>query len=156
VVTKTAIVVVSLVGFVGSLYLYAVASGDAHDAFSLDDDRIWEAARVGCVGVTQALTEPGSDRQTRITSGNVAIEQLIVGVNALGHDRLAADEPSVDWLDDWERLAVARTAFGKSLVDGKTVSSLEIPEVDGHPITERMISVAPDECNEAITTAAHP
>ncbi len=39
--------------------------------------------------------------------------------------------------------------FGERL-DSETSPRFQIPEIDGHPITERMIDVAPSECEHTV------
>lgn len=155
ILTTTGIVVASAVAFLGLIVFYAWSSGNAHDAFGFDDSRIYEEARTGCVEVARALSAPGVERRARLTSGNAAIEALVVRMEALGSDVLSDDKPAVDWLKDWERLAVARAAFGDTLVDAGATSFV-IPDDNGVPITERMINVSLAECAAAITSALQP
>lgn len=150
------LVVGLIVGGIAVMALYIRATGEAHDARSLDDARIREAAATGCSGITQALNGAGADRQERIVAGNVAIDELVRGIEELDRSVLADDEPALDWVADWERLATEREAFGERLA-GNSAARFKIPETDdGYPITQRLIDVAPPECERAVTLASQP
>lgn len=140
----------------GSFILYAKTSGDAHDVLSLDDVAIRDAASNACAALVPVLTSEGTSRIDAIRAGNQAIEDLVVSMNALGHERLAADRPALDWIVDWESLATERKAFADRLEAGST-SPFEVPMTDdGYPITKRMKNVAPFECTDAVDAAAGP
>lgn len=152
----TVAVTVAVVALFGSILLYAKISGEAHDYRRLDDAQIRDAAAAGCLGVTQALSRESGDRQERIVGGNAAIDELVRGVEELGTRTLADDEPALDWIADWKHLAEARAAFADRLAGGST-AQFQIPQTaDGFPITQRMIDVAPAECQQAVTLAAQP
>ena len=92
----------------------------------------------------------------RIDSGNAAILQLVSTMEALGASTLEDDPPATEWIEDWRRLARARTEFAKTLSDGNA-HSFSIPQTDdGYPITNRMTSVAPVECERAVELAVQP
>ena len=151
----TVAIVVAVVGtFVVSLVVYAYLSSDAHDAMTFDDDAVWAAASTGCVGVTLALQVAAANRIERVSLGNAAIGRLVDGMYALGVSTLA-DEPAIEWTRDWERLAAARSEFGARLRSDAGAVFLE-PEVAGHPISERLVGVAPEECDAAIALATEP
>lgn len=155
-VPRTAIVVASIAATMAALAFCAWTMGDAHDARSLDDDRIWEAATTGCREVTSALDQAHTDRLSRITTGNAAIAALVTGVEELGEDTLSDDEPALDWVNDWRALAAARAELGDHLIEG-TTAPFRVPETDdGYPITDRMIDVSPPECESAVNSASQP
>jgi hypothetical protein len=61
----------------GSMLLYAFASGEAHDARSLDDEDIRSTASASCSKLAGELTNRTRDRVADIRSGNVAIDALV-------------------------------------------------------------------------------
>jgi hypothetical protein len=134
---------------------YAVASGNAHDVFALDDEAIRTAAAAGCVGITDASSTPGLSRTERIHAVDDAIATLVTSVRSLGPERLDDDRPAVDWLADWEDLARRRESYAKELEAG-VIRDFEVPVVDGVPVTQRMADVAPPECASAVAVAAQP
>jgi hypothetical protein len=145
-----------IVGLVGSMVLYIWVSGEAHDARSLDDSQIWEAAKTGCLGVTQAVDGAGDDRRARVVDGNTAIGELVRGIEALGASKLADDDPALEWVADWQRLAAARAAYADRVGESST-GLFRIPQTDdGFPITQRMVDVAPPECKLAVALASQP
>jgi hypothetical protein len=149
-------VVLGLVGFVGSTFVYAIASGNAHDGRSLDDAAIIQAATAGCLAVTNALEQPGSDRLQGITAGNAAIRRLIARMEAAGTQRLQDDSPAVDWVADWQRLHDARADFAGRLTN-TGVGVFAIPQTDdGFPISQRLTDVAPSECARAVQLSVKP
>jgi hypothetical protein len=139
----------------GSMLLYAFASGEAHDARSLDDEDIRSTASASCSKLAGELTNRTRDRVADIRSGNVAIDALVDTMNELDREVLSDDEPALDWIGDWQQLAASREAFASQLEEGID-AQLVIPTVDGYPITERMTDVSPQECAEAIQAAASP
>ena len=143
----------------GSLILYAFASGEAHDAFGLNDTSIRDAAAAGCLGLTQALSDTTGDRPVRIAHGNVAIAELIAGMEVLGPQTLRDDKPALDWINDWQRLINARTTFANGITTGDIAEGevFVVPLTDdGFPITERTSDVAPVECERAVELAPEP
>lgn len=155
-VTVVAVVIAMGTVAVASMVLYATASGEAHDIFSLDDERIWAAAASGCSKVAGALDAGSASRQEAILAGNEAIGDLINGMEAVGHDRLASDPPALDWIEDWRHLAAERAAFAAALADDPG-ATFPVPQTDdGHPISGRMADVAPPECGAAVERAAAP
>lgn len=145
-----------IVAGIGSMMLYIKATREAHDFRSLDDTRIEDAAAAGCLGVTQALSDASGDREARIANGNAAIDELVRGLEKLDASTLADDDPALEWVADWKRLAVARDAYADRLVENRT-AQFQIPQTDdGFPITQRMIDVSPPECEQAVTLASQP
>ena len=130
--------------------------GGAHDSRSLDNSAIRQAATTGCLRVTDAIDDARIDRRQTIDAGNAAIADLVATVEAVGAATLDDDPPASDWLNDWRRLAEARTLFADNLADAETESFVAPETDDGYPIAERMMEVAPTECERAVQLAAAP
>ncbi len=84
----------------GSMLLYAFASGEAHDARSLDDEDIRSTASASCSKLAGELTNRTRDRVADIRSGNVAIDALVDNTSSIVRF-LGVDEPARRWLRDW-------------------------------------------------------
>lgn len=142
------------------MVFYAWTYGEAHDHRSLDDPLIVEAAARGCGRLATLLADAdgdGDDVELRVAAGNAAIATLVDDVEALGRERLADDDPALDWIADWQRLAEARAAFAQASAGGDANAAVfEAPTTDGFPITERMIEVAPEPCERAVRLASQP
>lgn len=139
----------------GSLLLYAMASGSAHDARSLDDEEIRRRATTSCLELASVLESRTLDRVADIRAGNTAIHALVDDLEGLGEDTLADDPPAVDWIGDWKQLASSREAFAEALQGGAS-ARFAVPTTDGYPITERMTDVAPEECSRTVQLASMP
>lgn len=145
-----------LMAFVVSVAIYAVASGSAHDARSLDDEAIRRIASKSCSELDAVLASRSVDRVADIRAGNMAIQVLIDDMQAIDARALADDKPAFEWIDDWKRLASSRSIFADRLESGTATGEFMVPTTDGYPITERMTSVAPEACSRAIDLAANP
>ena len=149
-------VVAGIVIYAGSLVAYAYFSGKAHDARSLDEAAIRDIAAQACASLTTSLENATGTRSERIDIGNVAIGRLVAEMNTIDSDTLRDDPPAIDWIADWQRLAVARTDF-RSILASAANPQFAVPLTeDGYPITGRMTDVAPEECTRAIELAARP
>ncbi|MFN0026938.1 MAG: hypothetical protein ACKV2O_07125 [Acidimicrobiales bacterium] len=150
------VTLVALLALVALVVMYTVATGYAHDHRSLDDDAIVKAATSGCRAVNQAFDGAGLDRLERIAAGNTGIAQLIATMEDLGESKLRDDPPAAQWVEDWRRLALARSALAQRLAATEDEAFVIPLTDDGYPITRRMASVAPLECDRAVELSSQP
>ena len=78
-----------------------------------------------------------AQRVGAINAQNDAVITLVSRMESLGADRLAADQPAAQWVEDWQRLVRARDEFARGLAVGKA-KALVVPEVDGRSIVDRI------------------
>lgn len=100
----------------------------------IDSDEVVAGAERACTEMRLALAQipvdaPPSERQT---AENDAVLAMVASIRNVGESALRGDEPSLEWLDDWERLVAARAA------------GTAVPKNDGLAITERMNDLAVD------------
>ena len=84
---------------------------------------------------------PGQ-RQERVGDQLQLLDRLVAQVRAVGPEALAADEPALDWLEDWAALRRARQAWA----DAGATGPFTLPLVDGRPLPDRMASVGVEPC----------
>lgn len=145
--------IVAVVGLIGSFALYVRSSGEAHDHFALDDPTIRNTATSACLVLSSVLERSTGADADAIRAGNEGISELVVTMNGIDRNTLEEDEPALDWIADWEQLAVQREAFAEALEDGRE-AVFEIPQTaDEYPISKRMADVAPIECDRAVQRA---
>jgi len=150
-------VVCAVLVIAGLMVGYVVSMGKAEDVLSLDDSQIRASAVRACTTVTERIDSATGSRSQRIEIGNGAILQLIADMNAVGAKRLNADKPAGNWIADWQLLAGARRTFATlTLGTSDPTAVFEVPTFKGHPVTERMTNVSPQECAKAIALAASP
>lgn len=82
-----------------------------------------------------AAVPTGGAPADRAVAENLAVDQFIARIRALGPDALAKDEPVERWLGDWEQIVAARR---QAVRDGRQFST---PVVDGAPINVRMFAL---------------
>jgi hypothetical protein len=115
-----------------------------------DDPKVVEQPQITAVGAAAcaemresaaaaavSTAAPRAQRVGAINAQNDAIVTLITRMEQLGAERLAADQPAPQWLEDWQRLVAARDAYARSLAAGKP-KPLAIPTVDGASIVDRL------------------
>lgn len=140
----------------------ATVALDARDAPGLiDDPEVMSVVDAECRSMTstvEGLPLEGDQRaqSRRILDQNSAVEQMVEAVRELGQDVLDRDRPTVQWLEDWERLLEARATFARDLAT-ENRAALDVPRVDGQRITERMDEAAllmecvvPEELTEPV------
>ena len=87
-----------------------------------------------------ATTAPIPQRVGAINAQNDAVTALVTTMNQLGRERLDADRPAAQWLEDWQRLVTARDAYARSLASGKP-KPLVLPTIDGRGLVDRLNNV---------------
>ena len=85
---------------------------------------------------------PAAVRAERLLAQDRAVRLLVEQVRAVGPQALAADEPAVQWLSDWEALAQAQRTHATSGAGGPFTP----PVQDGRPISDRMGRVGVPAC----------
>jgi len=149
---------VAVIGFaVGSLvvatFAVAVIFRSGRDVFAtfIDDWRILEVVESECDRMTDTVEDlilTGTPRQQAaiIVKQNEAVERFVAAVREVDADVLAADEPTMAWLADWDQIISLRSVFAAELERGKhPVLKLPTDSV-GDPINERMDWASGPEC----------
>jgi len=142
---RAAVVVAGVVVFVALSRLWSYATED--DPAMVEHSDIAAAAGAACARMRDAVTAvavstsaPTRQRVGAINAQNDAVVELITAMEALGQERLTADQPATSWLQDWQRLVSARDGYAQSLVAGKA-RPLQLPVVDGRDLVERLNGV---------------
>ncbi|WP_157581669.1 hypothetical protein [Phycicoccus sp. Soil803] len=95
-----------------------------------------ESAAAAAVAPTASIPR----RVGAINAQNDAVVELITAMQTLGAERLQADQPAAEWVEDWQRLVSARDAYARSLAAGKP-KPMNLPTIDGKPLIERLNNV---------------
>lgn len=148
------LVVGLIVGGIAVMALYIRATGEAHDARSLYDARIREAAD-GCSGITQALN--GQVRTVRSASLRATSRSTSWCAASRNWTGVSWRTTSRHWTG-WRLGTPRHRARGlRRAPRREQCLRFKIPETDdGYPITQRLIDVAPPECERAVTLASQP
>jgi hypothetical protein len=142
---RIAVVVAAVVVFVALSKLWTFANQD--DPAVVEQGSISRLATAACarmresaVASSVATTAPVPRRVGAINAQNDAVVELVTTMQTLGSARLEADQPTSQWLEDWQRLVAARDAYARSLASGKP-KPLQLPTIDGRPLVERLNNV---------------
>jgi hypothetical protein len=142
---RIAVVVAALVVFVALSKLWTFANAD--NPTVVEQGTIARVASSACAQMRESTaaaavpaTAPIPRRVGAINAQNDAVTELITRMQALGEQRLEADQPAAQWVEDWQRLVTARDAYARSLAAGKP-TPMEFPTVDGKPLVERLNNV---------------
>ncbi len=121
----------------------------------LDTEPVVDVASQACsdlrVDVDALAPLPASataaQREARVREQDRLVTRFLDQVRAVGDEALDADEPSREWLADWELLAQARRAV---LAGGTFVE----PVLDGIPVSDRMERIGVEACRvpQGLTT----
>ncbi|HNJ98321.1 MAG TPA: hypothetical protein PLV13_09365 [Ilumatobacteraceae bacterium] len=97
------------VGAVWVFQSFLTAMGEAHDHRQFDDPAVIERIDEACTALFTATDaaddESGLTDDEALRREVAAIRDFVSDVQALGDEVLAADEPAVRWLADWQLLA---------------------------------------------------
>lgn len=145
------LIVVSLVASV--IFVAALIRSELPDetATYLDDWDILEVVEVECIRMTtriedMTVTGTPDEQSAVILDQNEAVEAMLARVRKIDRDILAADEPAIAWLADWDKLLDARRDFAALVAQGKT-TEFELPtDRVGDPIIDRMDWASEPEC----------
>ncbi|TPG17133.1 hypothetical protein EAH86_10220 [Pedococcus bigeumensis] len=142
---RIAVVVAAVVVSVALSRLWTYANADDPDL--IEQGSIARAASSACAAMRDsaaasavASTAPIPQRVGAINAQNDAVTELIATMNQLGPDRLQADQPADQWLEDWQRLVSARDAYARSLAAGKP-KPMVLPTIDGKGLVDRLNNV---------------
>ena len=142
---RIAVVVAAVVVFVALSKLWTYANADDPDV--VEQGAITRMASAACAQMREstaaaavAPTAPIPRRVGAINAQNDAVVELITAMQTLGAERLQADQPAAEWVEDWHRLVTARDAYARSLAAGKP-KPMNLPTIDGKPLVERLNNV---------------
>lgn len=142
---RLAVVVAAVVVFVALSRLWTFANAD--DPALVEQGSIAKLASSACAQMREAAvasavatTAPIPRRVGAINAQNDAVVELVTRMQSLGEQRLEADQPAAQWLEDWQRLVSARDAYARSLAAGKP-KPMTLPTIDGKPLVERLNNV---------------
>lgn len=142
---RIAVVAAAVVVFAALSKLWTFANADDPDV--VDQGSIARVAVSACAQLRETTaasavpaTAPIPRRVGAINAQNDAVTELITRMQALGSDRLKADQPAARWVEDWQRLVAARDDYARSLASGKP-RPLKLPVIDGRPLVERLNTV---------------
>jgi hypothetical protein len=142
---RIGVVLAAAVVFVALSRLWSYANADDPDV--VEQSAITRVASAACTKMRESVAEsavsptrPVARRVGAINAQNDAVIELITTMQALGDQRLQADQPAARWVEDWQRLVSARDAYARSLVAGKP-KPLELPTIDGKTLVERLNNV---------------
>lgn len=145
-------VLLGVLGLASAVALTAllVVAGRPDPSEVIEDEDLLTTIAAECRLMTSTvaampLSGPTPSQAATIDDQNRAIEIMLRSIRAANPDEIRADEPAERWLQDWERLVGARTAYARRLLRDPG-ASLSVPrDGDGVAITERMSTVWPDE-----------
>jgi hypothetical protein len=142
---RIAVVVAAVVVYVALSRLWSFANADDPDVVEQGD--IARVASAACAQMRQkaaaaavAPTQPIPRRVGAINAQTDAVIELVTRMQALGEQRLDADQPAAQWVEDWQRLVAARDSYARSLASGKP-RPLVLPTIDGKTLVERLNGV---------------
>jgi hypothetical protein len=114
----------------------------------LDSVDVGDRAAQACAALEEQFTSippptPGdaAGAMAMIRAQDHALTGLVTSMESLGQDRLNQDNPAQQWLADWRTLIGLREVYADGLAAGLH-PALEIPTVDGYPITHRMTELS--------------
>jgi hypothetical protein len=142
---RTAVVVAGVVVVVALSRLWSFANQD--DPTKVEHSDIAALAGLACAQMRDAVaaaavstSAPISQRVGAINAQNDAVIDLVTRIQALGDEKLAADQPVTAWLQDWRRLVAVRDGYARSLAAGKP-KPMELPVIDGRELVDRLNNV---------------
>jgi hypothetical protein len=105
--------------------LWAYANHDHID--QIDDPQVVAIVESACATMTRevrlAAVSPGvpvRQQSASIRRQDAAVQRMVATIGGVGPDRIAGDVPTQAWLDDWQRLEVAR--IGADITAGVRVA----------------------------------
>ena len=144
-VARIAVVVAAVVVAVALSKLWTFANAD--DPAVVEQGAIARTAATACAQMRDAAaaaavatTAPVPQRVGAINAQNDSVVELITTMNQLGAQRLDADQPAAQWLEDWQRLVTVRDAYARSLAAGKP-RPMALPTIDGRSLVDRLNEV---------------
>ncbi|MEO6471134.1 MAG: hypothetical protein ABIR57_04700 [Aeromicrobium sp.] len=140
----------SLIAIAGSFVILAIFSTNDFKDY-IDNDRILAVVEHECDRMTKtvdSITVSGTLRQqaAAIRAQDVAVEKMVKAVRAIDPDLLDSDEPTLQWVADWDQLVNLRSVFAAEVERGHDPEFEEPTDLDGDPILDRMDFASEPEC----------
>jgi hypothetical protein len=142
---RVAVVVAAVLVYVALSKLWSFANADDPDV--VEQGAIARMASSACAKMRDSAaaaavptTAPVPRRVGAINAQNDAVTELITAMKTLGDERLEADQPAAQWVEDWQRLVTARDAYARSLASGKP-KPMTLPTIDGKTLVQRLNNV---------------
>ena len=135
---KTVLVFGGVTLVVGALWSLGPLVFAGHDdPTAIDSKPVRRTVLAACTRLRAdlAAVPAGLAVPDRAEAENRAVEQLLAGVRALGHDALAHDDPVEQWLGDWETIVADRR---QAVREGKRFS---VRVAGGAPVNIRMFEL---------------
>lgn len=117
----------------------------------LDDWEILEVVETECGRMTEkvdGLTVTGTPQEQAaiILKQNEIVAVMLEHIREIDEEILAADEPALGWLADWDELLESRKAYAADVSSGAS-PEFEVPlDADGDEIITRMDWASEPEC----------
>ena len=116
----------------------------------IDDPSVVSKVESACAQMTASLAQPTAGGSIRaispastIKAQNAAVLTMTSDIRSLGRSSLAQDQPTAEWLDNWDELVRVRANYADDLAASRTTTYI-VPRIGGVPVTFRIneISVA--------------
>lgn len=143
---RVAVVVGAAVVVVSLNWLWGYANTDNPKV--IEDPLIVRVANAACATMRNeaaaaavGTAAPRANRVDAINTQDNAVVELITTMHRMIEPRtLERDQPSDQWLEDWQRLVAARDAYARSLAAGKPLPMV-LPVIDGQSLANRLDNV---------------
>jgi hypothetical protein len=143
---RVAVVVAAAVVTMSLMRLWAYANTD--NPAIIENPDVARVANAACAAMREeaaalsvATTAPIAQRVGAINAQNDAVTELINRINRLVDPaEIERDQPAPAWLEDWDRLVVARDAYARSLASGHP-KPMVMPVIDGQTLQQRLNDV---------------
>jgi hypothetical protein len=135
---RVTIVVLVITGIIAALWVFGPSLiGPKDDPTAIDSKPVRTAVSAACTQLRADLAAlpAGLHTADRAEAENRAVERLIASVRAVGPDALAHDDPTEQWLGDWEQIVAARR---QAVRDGRPFAT---PAAHGAPVNIRMFEL---------------
>ena len=135
---RVTIIVLVLSGLLGAAWAIGPFLFAGHDDPTAIDSRpVRKTVAAACtqLGRDLAAIPAGLTPGARAEAENRAVEALVARVRSLDPEALAHDQPTPQWLDDWEKIVAARRA---AVAGGKRFTP---PQSGGMPVNIRMFQL---------------
>jgi hypothetical protein len=135
---RVTIIVLVLSGIIGGLWAIGPFVFAGHDdPTAIDSKPVRRAVAAACtqLRVDLAAVPNGIGVADRAEAENRAVEALVARVRAVGPDALRHDQPTEQWLGDWEQIVAARR---QAVQAGKRYTT---PQGGGAPVNIRMFEL---------------
>ena len=135
---RVTIIVLVLSGIVGALWVFGPYVFAGHDdPTAIDSKAVRKTVAAACtqLGRDLAALPAGLSPADRAEAENRAAEALVAKVRTLDPEALHHDQPTEQWLGDWDRIVAARR---QALRDGKRFVT---PSAGGMPVNIRMFEL---------------